>query len=149
MISGMQEMYGKDNIYDDFVDEFEYILDNYLSSTNFQIMEIDKKIEKAKTRNYSRITKYIIATIGSAINSKVPFSGGIKPVLEDVYSALIENDIRKNYLPLKSIFEYEHIISNVLLNRKKFKNKTVLGTEYSSNQQPRSKLPRYEENSLE
>lgn len=132
MVTEIQNNHREPKFYNEFEKEFDYTLGNYVNYINHEYIKINKTIEKAKSNFFARITKYVIATIGSLATSKVNFSGGMRPILDDVYNSLIERNIKNEYPSLKAIFEYEHIISNILFNSKYLKHKTILGNEYNS-----------------
>lgn len=126
MISNTDLSYGKYS--KDFIGEFNYTLKNYLENINNQIQEVSKEKEKADNSIFSKITRFIIATIGSI----KPYTGGIGQILDDVYSTIIKKEIIKQYSSLHAIFEYEHIISKLSLKRRHLKPIVKVGTEYQS-----------------
>lgn len=94
----------------EFIDDFNSMLDLRMKNLNSQIYQVDQEAEQAQASLFSKITRFIIATLGSTI----PGTGGFGQVLEDAYMALVKKQVRERYTALNAIFEYERILSSLV-----------------------------------
>ncbi|MCK4818092.1 hypothetical protein KA005_20145, partial [bacterium] len=95
----------------EFIDDFNNLLEMRMKSLNTQIQNVDLEIEKAQAGLFSKITRFIIATLGSII----PGTAGFGQILEDAYMALVKKQVRNQYTAIGAVFEYERILSSLVL----------------------------------
>jgi hypothetical protein len=112
----------------DFVEDFNSMLNTRMNTLNHQIKEIDQEMEKERASTFSKITRFIMATLGSIL----PGTGGIGQVLDDAHSALIKRHVRQNYPALTAVFEYERLLSAQKPKQSKPLSISLIGKEYES-----------------
>lgn len=110
----------------EFINDFNSILEMRMKSLNTQIHHADLEIERAQTIFFSKITRFIIATIGSII----PGTAGFGQILDDAYMALVKKQVRNQYTALNAVFEYERILSSIATESRISVTDTAFTQEY-------------------
>jgi len=111
-----------------FIEDFNSMLNARMNSLNHQIREIDQETEKEQISVFSRITRFIMATLGSII----PGTGGVGQILDEVHSALIKRHVRQNYPTLTAVFEYERLLNAQKPKQSKPLSISLIGKEYET-----------------
>lgn len=112
----------------DFVGDFDSLLSARMETLNRQIKQVDLEIEKKHPSLSSRITRFLIATLGSAM----PGSGGIGQILHEVHSAVIHKHVKTSYPGLSAVFEYERILSSIEVEPDSPISTSAIGSEYEA-----------------
>ena len=112
----------------DFADDFNSMVNTRMSSLNRQIRQIDQEIEKEEASVLSRITRFLIATLGSV----VPGTAGMGQILDDAHSALVRRRVKQSCPALNAVFEYERILSSLQSKREAPVSVSTVGNEYEA-----------------
>ena len=98
----------------EFVNDFNLMLQMRIAILNRQIEEIDIDVERNRSSFFSKIVRFIIATLGSII----PGTAGFSQVLDDVHANLIRRQVKERYPALRAVFEYESLVNTLELSGK-------------------------------
>ena len=114
----------------EFVADFERFLDVRANSLSQEIADVALETERVKESRTYKVTKFIIATVGSLI----PVGGGLQDLPANLHSTLVERQVEDQFPQASALIEYERNMKNEVLSREPLKPICRTSAEYQPQQ---------------